>query len=108
MAVRGPPAGGIRFERKMGTAWGGGGTVGRVNAWWSLYMHGCPTMRAALAAASSRQASHVTLWVGGGAVQAVRRLVSDECGEMAMNLHQAVESNDVAKVRRLVAAGADG
>jgi hypothetical protein len=70
-------------------------------------MHGCPTMRAALAAASSRQTSDVTLWVGGGAVQAVRRLVSDECVEMAMNLHEAVESGDVAEARRMVAAGAD-
>ena len=64
MAVRGAPAGGIRFEPKMGPAWGGGGAVGRVNAWWSLYMHGCPTMRAALAAASSRQTSDI--WVGWG------------------------------------------
>ena len=60
MAVRGPPTGGIRFEPKMGPAWGGGGAVGRVNTWWSLSMHGCPTMRAALAAASSRQTSDVT------------------------------------------------
>ena len=78
-----------------------------MNAWWSLYMHGCPTMRAALATASSRQTSHVALWVGGGAVQAVRRLVSDGCGDMAMNLHDAVESGNVAEARRMVAAGAD-
>ena len=64
-------------------------------------------MRAALAAASSRQTSDVTRWVGGGAVQAVRRLVSDGCGEMVMNLHDAAESGDVAEARRLVAAGAD-
>jgi hypothetical protein len=37
----------------------------------------------------------------------VRRLVSDECGDMAMHLHEVVESGDVAEVRRLVAAGAD-
>jgi hypothetical protein len=103
MAVRGPPAGGIRFEPKMGPAWGGGGTVGRVNAWWSFYMHGCPTMIAALAAASSRQTSDVTLWVGGGAVQAVRRLVSDTGGEeasvpaMEVSLHEAAESGDVTE-----------
>ena len=65
MMVRGAPAGGIRFEPKMGPARGGGGAVGRVNAWWSLYMHGCPTMRAALAAASSRQTSDMTPGVGG-------------------------------------------
>ena len=78
MAVRGPPAGGIRFDPKMGPAWGGGGTVGRVNAWWSLYIHGCPTTRAALAAASSRQTSHVTLGWGwgctGGEEASVRRV----------------------------------
>jgi ankyrin repeat protein len=33
--------------------------------------------------------------------------VSDGCGDMAMNLHEAVESGDVVEVRRLVAAGAD-
>jgi hypothetical protein len=46
------------------------------------------------------------LWVG-WAVQAVRRLVSDECGDMVMNLHDAAENGDVAEVRRLVAAGAE-
>ena len=33
--------------------------------------------------------------------------MSDGCGDMAMNLHEAVESGDVVEVRRLVAAGAD-
>jgi ankyrin repeat protein len=33
--------------------------------------------------------------------------VSDGCGDMAMNLHDAVANGDAAKVRRLVAAGAD-
>ena len=37
----------------------------------------------------------------------MRRLVSDECGDMAVNLHDAVVSGDVVDVRRLVAAGAD-
>jgi hypothetical protein len=66
MVVRGPPAGGIRFGPKMGPACGGGGAVGRVNAWWSLSMRGCPIMRAALAAASSRQTSDVTPGLGVG------------------------------------------
>jgi hypothetical protein len=37
----------------------------------------------------------------------VSRLVSDVCGDMVLNLYKAVESGDVAEVRRLVAAGAD-
>jgi ankyrin repeat protein len=40
-------------------------------------------------------------------LQAVRRLVSDGCGDMAMNLHDAAANGDVTKARRLVAAGAD-
>ena len=33
--------------------------------------------------------------------------MSDGCGDMATNLHDAVEFGDVTEVRRLVAAGAD-
>jgi hypothetical protein len=33
--------------------------------------------------------------------------VSDGCGYMAMNLHDAAERDNVAEARRLVAAGAD-
>jgi hypothetical protein len=49
MAVHGPPAGArerdqIRTQEHDCRAWGGGGTVGWVDTWFSLYMHGCPTM----------------------------------------------------------------
>jgi hypothetical protein len=37
----------------------------------------------------------------------VGRLVSDECGDMAVDLYDAAKSGDVVEVRRLVAAGAD-
>ena len=33
--------------------------------------------------------------------------MSDECGDMEMNLHDAAQNGDVVDVRRLVAAGAD-
>jgi hypothetical protein len=35
----------------------------------------------------------------------VRRLLPDGCGDMAMNLYDAVKSGDVVELRRLVAAG---
>jgi ankyrin repeat protein len=44
---------------------------------------------------------------GLGAGKAVRRRVSDGCGDMAPNLHEAAWNGDVAEMRRLVAAGAD-
>jgi hypothetical protein len=45
-------------------------------------------------------------WCSGvGSSQAVRRLMSDECGDMAM--HEAACGGDVAEVQRLVAAGLD-
>ena len=43
------------------------------------------------------------LWVA----QAVRRPVSDGCGDMAANLYEAARSGDVVEVRGLVAAGSD-
>ena len=50
---------------------------------------------------------HLTTRVLSGGLQAVSRLVSDGCGDMAMNLHDAAADGDVAEARRLVAAGAD-
>ena len=44
--------------------------------------------------------SRGTLGWGWGSTGA-RRPVSDGCGDMEMNLYEAVESGDVAKVRRL-------
>jgi hypothetical protein len=37
----------------------------------------------------------------------VSRLVSDGCGDMATNMHEAATNGDVVEVRRMVAAGAD-
>ena len=37
----------------------------------------------------------------------MRRLVSDESGDMAMDLHAAAGRGDVVEVRRMVSAGAD-
>jgi hypothetical protein len=61
MGVRGPPAGvrvGSEPKIRDWPAWVE--AVGRVDTWYSLSMHGCPTMRVALAAASSRQPADTT------------------------------------------------
>ena len=44
-------------------------------------------------------------WVG--LRRRVSRLVSDGCGDMATNMHEAATNGDVVEVRRMVAAGAD-
>jgi hypothetical protein len=77
-----------------------------MDAWWSLYIHGCPTTRAALAAASTTDLSRDTLGWGWGCTGG-EEVVSNECGDMTMNLHEVVESGNVSEVKRLVAAGAD-
>jgi hypothetical protein len=81
----------------------------RVDVWCSLYMNGWSTVGAVLAATSRHEPRDGKLkgrcllgWL-----QAERRVMSDVCGDMAPNLHDAVWTGDVAEVRRLVAAGAD-
>jgi hypothetical protein len=83
--------------------WGCQG-VGWVDTWCYLSTQRRPTMGATLPAALSHEPRDGLV---GWTAQAVRRPVSDEGGDMSMDLYEAAGSGDVTEVRRLVAAGAD-